>query len=85
VTGPVRVTHPFHPLCGQELECVGRRHNWGEDRILYRDSQGYLASVPTGWTSVAPEDPYVVLGGGRSPFRITDLLELAALVTRLRS
>ena len=24
VTGPVRVTHPFHPLCGQELECVGR-------------------------------------------------------------
>jgi hypothetical protein len=74
VTGPVRITHPFHPLCGQELECVGRR-----------DSQGYLASLPAGWTSVVPEDPYVVLAGGRSPFRVTDLLELAALVARLRS
>jgi hypothetical protein len=85
VTGPVRVTHPFHPRFGQELEVAFRRRNWGDDRVFYRDGQGHLASLPAGWTSVVPEDPVVVMAGGRAHFRITDLLELAALVARLRA
>jgi hypothetical protein len=85
VTGPVRVTHPFHPRFGQELAVAFRRCNWGEDRVFYRDCQGHLASLPAGWTSVVPEDPVVVMAGGRAHFRVTDLLELAALVARLRA
>ncbi|MGO9975990.1 MAG: DUF5372 family protein, partial [Solirubrobacteraceae bacterium] len=27
----VRVTHPFHPLCGREFEFVRQKKNWGED------------------------------------------------------
>jgi hypothetical protein len=27
------VTHPFHPLCGQDFEFVTYRQNWGEDRV----------------------------------------------------
>jgi Family of unknown function (DUF5372) len=37
---PVRVTHPFHPLFGQVLDIVVHRHDWGEDRIYYRDGHG---------------------------------------------
>ena len=26
------MTHPFHPLCGQDFEFVVYRQNWGEDK-----------------------------------------------------
>jgi hypothetical protein len=85
VTGPVRITHPFHPLCGQEIDFVVHRHNWGEDRVLYRDRHGHLTSLPARWTSVIAEDPFVAMAAGRSHFRVEDLVELAALVRRLPS
>ena len=62
----VRVTHPFHPLFGRALDVIVHRHNWGEDRIYFRDSHGHLTSLPAGWTSVAPEDAFVAVAAGRS-------------------
>ena len=85
VPAAVRVTHPFHPLVGQAIEVVYRRPNWGEDRIFYHERAGYLASIPTVWTSAAPEDPFLVVSAGRSWFRATDLTELAQLIGTLRS
>ncbi|MGH9202631.1 MAG: DUF5372 family protein [Vicinamibacterales bacterium] len=67
------------------MEFVERRQNWGEDRIFYRDRHGHLASLPSRWTSVEPEDPFVVVAAGRSRFRVDDLIELAVLVRKLRS
>jgi hypothetical protein len=84
VTAPVRVTHPFHPLVGQEIDFVERRHNWGEDRVFYRDRQGCMASLPARWTSVEAEDPFVVVAAGRSRFRVVDLIDLAALLLKPR-
>jgi hypothetical protein len=81
---PIRVTHPYHPLCGQVLDVVGHRHNWGEDRVYYRDSQGLVTSLPAGWTSVVPDDACVAVAAGRTRFRVQDLVDLAALVLRLR-
>ena len=82
---PVRVTHPFHPLFGQVLDIVVvHRHNWGEDRVYYRDGHGLLTSLPAGWTSVVPDDAFVAVAAGRSRFRVQDLVGLAALVLRLR-
>jgi hypothetical protein len=85
VTGPVRITHPFHPRFGQELDFVQHRHQWGEDRVLYRDCDGHMASMPAQWTSVVAEDPFVVVSAGRSRFRASDLVGLAALLVGLRS
>lgn len=84
-SAPIRITHAFHPLCGEVIDFVERRHNWGEDRVFYRDRQGHLASIPAGWTSMAPEDPFVVVSAGRSWFRASDLVELARLVLESRS
>jgi hypothetical protein len=36
------------------------------------------------WTDRAPVDPFVVVAAGRSPFRLCDLLELAAFVEARR-
>ena len=64
---------------------VTRRPHWGEDRVIYRSPEGHLASLPARWTSLVPDDPVVVLSSGRTPFRVADLIELVALVSRLRA
>jgi hypothetical protein len=41
--------------------------------------------MPIGWTDKAPPDPYLSLGGGRSRFRIEDLLVLTELIAGIRN
>jgi hypothetical protein len=76
----VTITHPFHPLLGRELVLATRRHNWGEDRVMYFNEAGRLCSLPTSWTSAATSDHFALAADGRSWFRVDDLLELSALV-----
>jgi Family of unknown function (DUF5372) len=79
----VRVTHPFHPLTGQQLRCVGERYNRYGTTLLLETGDGAICSVSPQWTDVVAPDPEVVLGGQRALFRIVDLLELTRLVDRL--
>jgi hypothetical protein len=85
MSGPVRITHPFHPFFGREIDFVNRQQRWGEDWVVYRDPDGYLLWLPSHWTSVDAEDPFVVVSAGRSHFRATDLIDLAALIANLRT
>jgi hypothetical protein len=78
-----RVIHPFHPLSGREFSLVTYRHNWGEDRVYFHDDGGKLASLPARWTDVLAPDPVAVVSGGRSAFRVEDLLGLVDLIERL--
>jgi hypothetical protein len=79
----VRVTHPFHPLSGKQLVCVGERYNRYGTRLLLRADEDVVCSVPRQWTDVVTPDPEMVIGGGRALLRVSDLLELAELVERL--
>jgi len=78
-----RVTHPFHPLRGQEFEIINYGHFWGELRVSFHDQDGRFCSFPASWTSVAAPDPFVVLSAGRSLLRVKDLLALASLIREL--
>jgi hypothetical protein len=84
LTSTVRVTHPFHPQCGEAIDVVAQRVQWGEARVFYRDPQGLRSSLPARWTSLTPVDPYLAVGAGRSRFRVQDLIDLAALLAELR-
>ena len=84
MTGVVRITHPFHPRCGEAIDVVAQRVQWGEARVFYRDAQGLRSSLPARWTSLTPEDPYLAVGAGWSRFRVRDLIDLAALLAELR-
>jgi hypothetical protein len=73
----VRVTHPFHPRFGQELEFVKRQRNWRADRVYFFDEAGALGLLPAEWTNVTSPDGFVEVSRGRAPFRTSCLLELA--------
>ena len=79
----MRVTHPFHPWAGRELEFVKRRHNWRADRVYVRDDRGELVSLPSEWTDAVPDDAFVVVARGRAPFGVDGLVVLSALVASL--
>ena len=79
----VRVTHPFHPLFGRRLTCIGKRYNRYGERLLLQDDGATVWSVPPQWTDLVGPDPEVVIGRGRALLRAVDLMELAGLVKRL--
>jgi hypothetical protein len=79
----VRITHPFHPLSGQQLVCVGERYGRSGRRLLLRVDGEIICSVPPQWTDLVGPDPEIVMGKQRALFRVADLIELARLVDRL--
>jgi hypothetical protein len=79
-----KVTHPFHPLNGQEFTLIDQRKTWGEDRVYFYDSGGMLRHLPSGWTSVSTMGANATLSAARAHFRASDLLRLVALIARQR-
>ncbi len=77
------MTHPFHPLHDREFELVENKPVMGVGHVHYTGDDGTLCSIRQAWTSVACEDPFVRVGSGRSAFRVSDLLALAALLDSL--
>ncbi|HWO91619.1 MAG TPA: DUF5372 family protein, partial [Methylomirabilota bacterium] len=60
------MTHPFHPLSGQEFVCVGERCNRYGIRLLLAVGAGTVCAVPRQWTDLVAPDPEVVLGDKRA-------------------
>ena len=79
----VRITHPFHPLSGQQLACVGERFNRYGKRLLLQIDESRVCSVPPQWTDVVAPDAEIAIGNGSALLRLTDFIELARLVKRL--
>ncbi|MEW6747910.1 MAG: DUF5372 family protein, partial [Planctomycetota bacterium] len=79
----VRITHPFHPLSGQQFVCVGERFNPYGRRLLLEIDDKTVCSVPPQWTDLVDPDPEIIMGRGRALFRVADLVELARLAERL--
>ena len=78
------MTHPYHPLRGQEFELQGYAHTWGEQRVFYcREDGSRIYSMPASWTSVIAIDPTVAIGDGKAALRADDLVALARLLAGL--
>ena len=80
-----RITHPFHPLLGEEIVVVDQRCSRHGDRVWFQAANGHVRSVARAWTSLAAADPFEVISAGRACFRPKDLLQLAALLDGVRS
>jgi hypothetical protein len=79
-----QITHPYHPLLWRIFDLVNYTICWGEARVFFYDDAGRLCSMPATWTSINPVDPFVEVSGGRSPFRVTDLLELSRMIGEVK-
>ncbi|NTJ65391.1 hypothetical protein G6M50_06640 [Agrobacterium rhizogenes] len=77
------MTHPFHPLFGQQLSWVGERANSQGKRLLLQTDNGVIWPVPPQWTDLVSPDPEFTVSGGRALFLVSNLMELASLVERL--
>ena len=77
------MTHPFHPWSGRKFVFLAVRQTWSEDRVFFLDSAGRQWSLPVAWTDAADPDAFVVMAGGRCPFRFADLVELRGLIDAL--
>jgi hypothetical protein len=78
----VRVTHPFHPWAGRELEFVERRRNWRADRVhqYVRDPAASWSRWPRSGRTRSRRIRSSSLPGGRAPFHLDGLLSVAGLV-----
>jgi hypothetical protein len=79
----VRITHPFHPLCGRQFELICRRRYWGEDRVVYEGQNGRLCTIASAWTDIEPADEFRLVAADRAAFRTVDLLTLCDALDRL--
>lgn len=61
------------------------RNGWSGDQVYYQDEAGHQRSMPITWTSLIAVDPVVEFGGGRSAFKLADLLELVRLIEAVRA
>ena len=66
------------------MEAEGRTGRWGEALVWFRTAGGDLRTIPLRFTSWAAMEPYVEVGGGRSRYRASDLVELVRLIEGLR-
>ncbi len=52
---------------------------------MYYDAQRQLRSMLTSWTNLHELDSFMAASGGRSWFRVDDLLQLSAHISLIRS
>ena len=51
------MTHPFHPLLGQEFDLVGYAHTWGEHRVFFRErGEERVRSLQVGPVGIGTSD-----------------------------
>ncbi len=81
----VRITHPFHPRCGEEFELLDYRGSFGHERVECTDGQGLLITLPLAWTDAYGADPFMAVSAGRAFLRAEDLLRLADLLEGFKS
>ena len=79
------MTHPFHPLFGQEFAFITTRLTWGRWRVQYYDVAGVVRSLPASWTDAGVTDPFVVRAAGRSILHVDDLIALTELVAGMNA
>ena len=77
------ITHPLHPLYGQEFELVDYHSGSKISKVFFPDGNGHRKLVPAEWTDIVTVDPYLEISKGCSIFRYEDLVQLSSLIKNI--
>ncbi len=80
-SGWAEITHPFHPLRGQNFQVLKSKKSCGADILSLRDSSGMLHAIPRDWTNLAK--PSSFLDSSPAILHFDSLLALANLIKEL--
>jgi len=68
----VTITHPYHPLCGQQVEVIRVRHGADPDLVVQLPG-GLHVAIAMNWTN------YAIASDGPAPTVALHLLEINGL------
>jgi hypothetical protein len=80
--GSVRITHPFHPKSGKELQVLKTRKIAGKLFLVLQGEQIGSFSIPVDWTDYFPADHEVSPTSGAF-ISVESLLALCHLAKKL--
>src|SRR5260370_1211471 len=77
----VRITHAFHPLCGQEFDLIEHKSVFGVSYLFFCHPSGHLRQIPPVSTDFLKTDALVQAPAGRSTVH-ADFLPTSASVPK---
>ncbi|MCA9247222.1 MAG: hypothetical protein KDA42_08915 [Planctomycetales bacterium] len=81
--GSVAITHPYHPLRGQQFSVLKKRRLGGMETLILRGTGGGTFSVPLAWTDRAKPDPWQAIGKNPPLLSAPSLASLVELLDLL--
>jgi hypothetical protein len=69
---------------GKTFELIERKLVWCNDRILYLDKDSNLRLVPTNFTDIYEEDPFVAVSNGRCDITFNSLVSLVNIIKAIK-
>jgi hypothetical protein len=77
--GSAAITHPYHPLRGQQFPLLKIRRIGGVETVILRGTDGTFA-VPLAWTDRAEPNPWQTIGRNPPLFSAQSLASLVELL-----
>ena len=81
--GSTTITHPFHPLRGQQFPILKTRRVAGIDTVILKGTAGGTFAVPLAWTDRAKPSPWEAVGKNPPQLDVPSLWTLVELLDSL--
>ena len=81
--GSAAITHPYHPLRGQQFPLLKIRRIGGAETVILRGTSGGTFAVPLAWTDRAKPNPWQTIGRNPALFSAQSLASLVELLDLL--
>ena len=81
--GSTTITHPYHPLRGQQFPILKTRRVASVDTVILKGTAGGTFAVPLAWTDRAEPTPWELLGKNPPQLDVPSLWTLVELLDSL--
>jgi hypothetical protein len=80
----VTITHPYHPLCGQQVKIVRAHHRGADPDLIVQFPDGLHAVIGMSWTDYATPDSEPLIISPPHLLDIDGLRQAVQFIERIR-